>query len=271
MSTKTVKQNDVKEAVVPSNIVEYNERLEDINAVPDSEIMDITIPPSRLVGEAETLFNFAETDKEILVRSGLDPELIARLKSASGALRYSCGQLAKALKSEGEINAQWKTESQKGSKLRDELVHHFLFAYRDNAEVLSMVRMATKGYTNDDKIQHLVNLSAIGNEYRKELENVGFDFSLLDEASKMSALLGDILGKIKATGTDGVDGNAARLIRDKAYTYLKNIMDEIRRHGKYVFYRNQERLRGYTSAYNRRRRQSRTEVIPEAAEQREAA
>jgi hypothetical protein len=37
--------------------------------------------------------------------------------------------------------------------------------------------------------------------------------------------------------------------RDRAFTYLKQAIDEIRECGRFVFWRNPDRLKGYTSDY----------------------
>jgi len=54
-----------------------------------------------------------------------------------------------------------------------------------------------------------------------------------------------------------------RVTRDKAYTYLKQAMDEIRRVGQYIFWRNDELQRGYTSKYIRKHSKSKKESTTE--------
>ena len=51
-------------------------------------------------------------------------------------------------------------------------------------------------------------------------------------------------------------------IRNKAYTYLKEVMDEVRETGKYVFWQNHDRYVGYTSQYWKRKNRK-TPVGPE--------
>ena len=41
-------------------------------------------------------------------------------------------------------------------------------------------------------------------------------------------------------------------MRDKAYTHLKQAVDEVRECGQYVFWRNEARLKGYSSRYFRK-------------------
>jgi len=43
-------------------------------------------------------------------------------------------------------------------------------------------------------------------------------------------------------------------MRDKAYTHLKQAVDQVRECGQYVFWRNEARLKGYGSRYFRKAR-----------------
>jgi hypothetical protein len=51
---------------------------------------------------------------------------------------------------------------------------------------------------------------------------------------------------------ENVEQNAYKIIRDKAYAHLKELVDEIREAGKYVFRNNKNRLKGYSSDYWRK-------------------
>ncbi len=54
------------------------------------------------------------------------------------------------------------------------------------------------------------------------------------------------------------------IIRDQAFTCLKQAMYEIRRCGKYVFWRNADRLKGYSSDYWKASNASKAKVTAEA-------
>jgi hypothetical protein len=187
-------------------------------------------------------------DKEALVNGGLNPGLLEDLRMMPGALRYAVGEYVKVLN-----NLQWTEESAKAFELLDSLIHTFLFAYRNNEKVLQLVHAAIKGNSIDQKIQQMENISAIGGEYPEELKEINFDSALLDQAAEYSARLGNLLGEMKA----GRAGQAKKT-RDQAYTLLRKIMGEVREFGKYVFYRNEDRLQGYASAYNRKRNRKTT-------------
>jgi len=63
-----------------------------------------------------------------------------------------------------------------------------------------------------------------------------------NEASDLSVLLARANGERK-------EQSSPKITRDKAYTYLKEVVDEIYEAGKYVFWKDEARKRGYLSRY----------------------
>ena len=82
-------------------------------------------------------------------------------------------------------------------------------------------------------LQELNDLSVLGKDNQELLQTIGVDPRLLNEAA------GD--------DTDVKD------IRDKAYNCMKQAVDEIRKTGQYLFWRDEDRKKGYMSAYHKRR------------------
>jgi len=81
----------------------------------------------------------------------------------------------------------------------------------------------------------------LGRENPEPLTAIGFDLTQLDRAATLADELADLLAE--ANG-DKADPNESKIIRDKAYTYMKALVDEIREAGKYVFRNNKNRLKG---------------------------
>ncbi|MGD2090006.1 MAG: hypothetical protein PVH61_27770 [Candidatus Aminicenantes bacterium] len=94
------------------------------------------------------------------------------------------------------------------------------------------------------------------------MTKIGFDLSLLDLASQKAD---DLDSKYAAGSWDSEDYLEAKKIRDQAFTHLKEAVDLIREHGRYVFWRNPDRLRGYRSDYRRmlNQRSTRRNRVPE--------
>ena len=59
----------------------------------------------------------------------------------------------------------------------------------------------------------------------------------------------EISGLRATANGDKACQNASKTIRDKAYTHLKELVDEIREAGKYLFWRDPNRYTGYGSQY----------------------
>lgn len=228
---------------------EFESLITTLQSLPADSIRNPQIPPKELAQEAENLYHWALQDKEQLVKAGLAADSIDQLVIASGALRYIQGEWFNLRYSPAEVEREWATLSEQAYDLRDRLLHDFSFAFRKSTDVLSQVRGISNGSGITDMIQDLVNLKAIGSEQRELLEKINFDFNLLDKAAAMADRASELLGAVSA-GT--AEGDTTRDMRNRACTYLKNLMSEVRECGKYVFYRDKKRVRGYSSDYHRR-------------------
>jgi hypothetical protein len=94
------------------------------------------------------------------------------------------------------------------------------------------------------------------------LTNIGFDLTLLDLAAQKAD---ELDAKFAAASFDREDYLEAKKIRHQAFTHLKEAVDFIREYGRYVFWRNPYRLKGYRSNYLRslRQRWNMRHTVPE--------
>ena len=95
-------------------------------------------------------------------------------------------------------------------------------------------------------VQDLNDLAILGNAHTDLLGLINFDLVKLETAAEVSDRMGDLLG---ATNGERKEVSESMVIRDKAYTYLKQAVDEIRECGKFAFWRTPERLKGYFSEH----------------------
>ena len=95
-------------------------------------------------------------------------------------------------------------------------------------------------------IQDLSDISVLGKGNIPLLDAIKFDITLLDLIAETSSKMASLLAAAK-----GEQGNYSKAldIRNRAYTYLKIAVDEIRACGKYTFVQNEVRLKGYRSEY----------------------
>jgi len=246
-----------------SNFEDYNKKIEVIKAVPDDQIkVPHHIPVVTYIQESEHLFGWCKYDKEELTAKGLNWKVVEDLPVRCGALREAESKWLIQQSERRESAKILHREFSKGYNLRNELIHHFNYAFRDNSSLIKKVKKFVKGTTHADMIQSLNDLSVLGLFNRELLKKIGFDFTLLDLAAQKSD---ELSTKNGAASWDGKDYLEAKKIRNQAYTHLKEAVDYIREHGRYVFWKNPARLKGYRSDYRRmlNQRSTRRNRVPE--------
>lgn len=243
-----------------SNLEDYNAKLETIKAIPNNKVQLPGMPVDAALQEAENLYHWSTDDAPTLAKVGITQELINDLPVRAGALREAQSLWFKDRYSQQEAQKEWKLKSPEAFDLRDELVHAFRFAFRKDKILLGRVDAIADGSSNADMIQDLNDLAVLGKSHKKELEAIGFDMTLLDTAAAKADEMADLLA---AANGDRNEQSEAKLIRDKAYTYMKELVDEIRDAGKYLFWKNPERYKGYTSEFIRRKNRKSAEDTTE--------
>ena len=131
------------------------------------------------------------------------------------------------------------------------MLHAFRFAYRKDPLLLSRVSAVADGSGHADMIQDLNDLAVLGKANTEALTAIGFDLAQLDAAATAADEMADLLAT--ANG-EKAEQNESKTIRDKACTHLKELVDEVREAGKYLFWRTPYRYRGYVSQYRKTRR-----------------
>ena len=239
---------------------DYEAKFGIITAIPDDQIRTPdNIPVDVYVQEAENLYHWCQDDREVLTAKGLNWALVDDLPIRCGALREAESLWNKERFTREEAEKQWKEKSPLAYELRNTLLHHFRFAYRNDEVLLGRVKAIAEGNTNADMIQDLNDLSVLGQANLEPLVAINFDMSFLDQAAPTADEMATILAA--ATG-DRIDTSESKKIRDQAYTHLKEVVDEVYNYGKYVFWQDDERLKGYRSHYLRRIR-TRSASTPE--------
>ena len=226
------------------------------------------MPMGVYLQEAADLYAWMQADKDKLVAAGFDWQVAEALPTRIGAARHAQSLWKARRFARAEAQKQYAAESPAAYDLRDTIVHHMLFAYRDQADVLGRVQAVMEGSGNADMIQDLSDLAVIGRMYPEPLQKINFDFEQLTQADETVIRLSPLLAT--AAGETSLD-NEAKLNRDRAYTYLKEAADEIHAVGQYVFWRNRTRYHGYGSEYLRRHRGGADETTADETAQDEAS
>ncbi len=247
-----------------SNKKDYEEKIGIIRTIPDEEVKSPYIPVDIFIQEGEAAYYWANKDRVELSRAGLDEEIIDDVPKRAGACREAQSRWNRMFNQQKDAEMEWKLKSPVAYDLRNNLLHDFRFAYRKDSYLSSRVSAIGEDAGHSDMIQDLNDLSVLGKANPEPLKAIGFDMSLLDEAARISDEMANLLTKVNG---ERKSSNTARIIRDKAYMHLKEAVDEIREYGKYVFWRDEERLQKYSSEYTRKINQRRSKPEePESTE-----
>ena len=239
-----------------SSTTDYNELLPVFTEMNPADVLIPNIPIDVFVQEAENLYHWCPDDEDALIRVGLDWNLVTTLPIRAGACREAQSIWIKERNIRQDAEQAWKDEAPAAFDLRDQLIHDFRFAFRKSDGLLSRVEEIAQGDSNSDMVQDLNDLAILGNAHTDLLGLINFDLVKLETAAEVSDRMGDLLG---ATNGERKEVSEAMQIRDKAYTYLKQAVDEIRECGKFAFWRTPERLKGYTSDYWKAQKKATTE------------
>jgi len=228
----------------------YAQLLPEANSLKEETIKTPYMPVGVYLQESEDLHRWARKDKARLVSAGLPETLFDEINAAAGALREAQSIWMEDLRARKDAEQQWAEESPKAFDLRDELVHTFRYTYREQPDILERVQSIAEGAGYADMIQDLNDLAVLGRRNPEPLEQINCDIAILEESAELSATMADI--RAMANG-EKRDVNESLHLRNAMYTILKQKVDRIRDCGKYLFWRNEKRLIGYTSQYNRKR------------------
>ncbi|WKK79207.2 hypothetical protein [Marivirga arenosa] len=224
-----------------------------IAAMEAAETKIPNMPVDVYLQEASDLFEWSKADQKQLIEVGVPKNYFDEFEARIGALRYAQSIWNKDQYTKEEAQQEWDEMSPKAVDLKNEIEHAFRFAFRKRQDLLSKVQGVEQGTSNADLVQDLSDLAALGLANLPLLKAINFEEDKLhlaaSQASEMSILLAKANGERK-------ENSSPKITRDKAYSYLKQAVDEIYEAGKYVFWKDEARRKGYSSRYFRMRQAS---------------
>ena len=224
----------------------YEAKLAEITAISRDLLKFPTMPVDTYVKEANGLYSWASEDKTALTSAGIDWPLVEDLVVRADALSYAQALWQKVMYSREEAQEQWNLLSPAGYDLRDVLLHYMQFAFRGEHGLSTTVDKIAEGRGDADMIQDLTDVEVLARDNMAALIKLGLDPAEIDRAAQMSKELGMLRGEATA---DKAADSETKLVRDQAYTHLKEAVDTVRDLGQFVFWRTEERLVGYRSEY----------------------
>ena len=231
-----------------SNVDDYEAMIGVISVIEEKDANTPNMPVDVFIQESENLYKWCQGDKEALVKADLDWKLVKDMPARAGALREAESRWFLHRFQREESRIEWIKRSPEAYDLRDQLLHTYAFAYRKHADLAARVAAIREGSTHADMIQDLNNLAVIGRENPEQLKKIHFDMDLVEKAAQTA----DEMGALYAASNANDEDSEVLKIRNKAYTYLRQAVDEVRDCGHFVFWRDKRRLRGYISRYHRK-------------------
>lgn len=231
----------------------YESLLDKVNAVEQGDVKALNMPADVFIHEALRLREWAGEDRAELETGGLAWETVEDLSVRAAALRHAQGLWVSERFQNEEAQKIWAESSPEAYDLRNSLLHTYRFAFRKRPDLLRVVDMIAEGSGHVDMIQDLADLAVAGRRSMALLEAVGMDLALLDRCESLSGELGKIYAEAR---NDRASYRQAKRVRDIIATLLKESVDEIREYGQYVFWRNDQRRKGYISEYHQQANRS---------------
>lgn len=238
-----------------SNNQNYLNKLEIIMSIPAEETLVPNLPMGSYLQECENLYQWALTDLEKLTSIGITKAMLDDLPVRAGACREAQSIWNKDFRSQQIAQQEWNDQSPAAYDLRDALLHAMRYAYRNDAALLGRVSAIAEGNGHADMIQDLNDLTVLGRQNPTQLLAAGIDEAKLTEAATLSNEMATLLAQ--ANG-DIAEQNESKIIRDKAYTHLKQLADEVYAAGKFLFWKDAQRIKGYTMSYWRKTKKAKT-------------
>lgn len=209
------------------------------------------LPISVALEEAEELYLWVQNDRAALERVGLSWQLVDDLPLRVAACRYTESEWQNHLTTTSDAEKEWLQKRDEAKVLSVDLTRALRFALGRKLNVLGE-KKPSSGYMRQAAfIDYCYNIAVLAADYTEQLQAVGFDISRLDGACDNAEHLSVLLARVH---TERGEQYILRNQRNRAYTHLKEAVDQIRRCGKFAFASQPERLKGYASAYGRKNR-----------------
>ncbi len=227
---------------------DYQNYLNEIKSLPDEKIKTPHIPVKVMISEAENLYFRADKDFEDLKAANMPAEWTSRLLGLTRAMRVAESNWSTINDDKDLAHKEWKDESSKMYNLVSDIIDHMEFGYRNNPELIAKLDKIKEGNSNADSIQDLSDLAVLGKNNPQPLIDIGFDITKCDLAETEADRFGTLLGRVNG---DMYVSSEVKLLRDKTFTLLEEVVGNIRDYGRFVYRNNSKRRKAYTSKYFR--------------------
>ncbi len=217
-----------------------------IMAIPEEKVLRPNMPVTTFLQEAKNLYMFAEDDVKKLAVCGVSKATLNELYFRIEACRIAENNWEEVQTQKREDAQIWNERAIIAFDFRDGLIHSCYYAFRKDDELIRQIQSFDSGTSNVNMIQDLTNLILLCRQHLDKLVPLNITEKSLNKILEMTEEMSKLLD---STNGEQSKPHEFKEIRDQAYTYLKELVDDIRAAGKFVFWKDIERLPHYTSKY----------------------
>jgi hypothetical protein len=220
-----------------------------VEKIPHDLIIEPNMPVGVYMQEAYNVYFYAQDDRDILVRKGLDWEVVNELPRRIENLRQCEAIWWKARFGPTQSEREYERVEALSQKVREELMIDLSHLATFNKDI----KQAVKNIEADSgAVDHLFDLNAIWilcEREQEKLQSIGSDPKLLEDIIFCAKTLPELSVQLKFEQSSALYNQT---IRNQAYTFLLVAVEEIRRCAYHAFWNNKKHLKGYLSEYFRR-------------------
>ena len=221
-------------------------------AIPIDVIREPDIPIVVALQEGNDLHTSIQKDDtwDRLLAVGVPPAALADLPVAVAATRQAQSEWT-VIRDRGKPQAQRDRETA-GATLRTDLVASCRWNLRANTTAQAVLDQIVQGEGVPDLVQDLLDLATLVERHVDAFaSDETFDAPTQAEAARSSAA--EISAGLSEGKTPG-DHQAAKQLRDRAFTHMDRLVTELREAGRYAFRKEPRRAAAFASEHLRKER-----------------
>lgn len=223
-----------------------------LDAIAIDDIREPDIPLVVALQEGNDLHTSIQKDDtwDRLLAVGVAPAALDGLPVAVAATRQAQSEWT-VIRDRGKLQAQRDREAA-GVALRTDLVAGCRWNLRADATAQAVLDEIVQGEGVPDLVQDLLDLATLMSRHVAAFDGD----ETLDAAAKAEearSLAGEISAGLSEGKTPG-DHQAAKLLRDRAFTHMDRLITELREAGRYAFRKEPRRAAAFASEHLRKER-----------------
>ena len=218
-----------------------------LKAIPSNQVKRPSMPIAVYLQEANNLYVWSKNDWGKLLDFGLSAEVLDTFMLRFELLTYFQVRWNSEKRQSPIAMNEFQDKLKEGKRLHGMVTKSFRYAFRKHPKLQEELRQIARVSPHATLYQSLNDLAMLGEAHRELLQSIRFDLSALDQLRRLSDELPGLDAAAHQSQSETKD------LRDRAYAYLKQAVDDLSTCGKYVFRNDENKRTGYRSQYMHRK------------------